>query len=101
MIIYALIANAAAHVISFIRLNQVKAPSRMGVLAFVFINAAIALLFWQNISWAKWPALVFPAIGGLGLLLSTIIRGKGTLIDYIIFLLDVVIVFLVLKNYLL
>lgn len=44
MLIIALIANAIAHIVSFLKLNQVKAPNRMGVLAFVFINAAIVFL---------------------------------------------------------
>lgn len=97
-LIYLLIANAVAHIVSFVKLNQVKAPNAMGVLAFVFINAGIAALLWQGFAWAKWLALAFPFIGGLGLLFTTILKKKGTWIDYIILVLDIFIVALVLMN---
>jgi len=95
------IANAIAHIISYQRLRKVKAPNARGVLAFVFINALIALLFWQGLNWAKWLAFIFPAVGGLALLFGTILKGKGTWIDYVILALDIVIVSLVLNFYIL
>ena len=98
-IIALLVVNAAAHIISFQKLKKAKAPNSMGVLAFVFINALIALLLWQGLSWAKWLVLIFPAVGGLGLLITSILKGKGTWIDYLILVLDIAIVGLVLKQY--
>lgn len=97
-LIYLLIANAVAHIVSFVKLNPVKAPNAMGVLVFVFINAGIAALLWQGFTWAKWLALAFPLIGGLGLLFTTILKKKGTWIDYIILVLDIFIVALVLMS---
>ena len=99
LIITALIANSIAHIISYLQLNRAKAPNSMGVLAFVFINAIIAILIWQNHSWSKWLALIFPLIGGSGLLITTITKGTGKWIDYVILLLDIAIITLVLKNY--
>lgn len=93
------VANAIAHVISYIRLNQAKAPNATGVLGFVFINAIIAVLLYLTFGWVKWLALAFPLIGGLALLTTTILRGKGTWIDYVILVLDIIIVGLVLKYY--
>lgn len=97
-IIYLLIANAIAHIISFVKLKKTNAPNAMGVLAFAFINAMIAFSLWQGFTWVKWLALAFPLIGGLGLLLTTILKKKGTWIDYIILTLDILIVTLMLKN---
>ncbi|NME72666.1 hypothetical protein [Flammeovirga aprica] len=98
-IIALFIANATAHIISFQKLKKVEAPNSTGVLAFVFINALIVLLLWQSFVWAKWPALLFPVLGGFGLFLTTIIKEKGTWIDYVIFLLDIIIISLVLDYY--
>jgi len=98
-IVIALLANTVAHVISYLKLRSIKAPNATGVLVFAIINAAIALLLWQGIDWAKWLALAFPIIGGLGLLTVTILKGKGTWIDYIILVLDIVIITLVLNYY--
>jgi len=100
-IVYLLLANAIAHIISYVKLKQVKAPNTVGVLAFVFINALIAFLLWQGNNWAKWLVLIFPLIGGLGLLVTTILKNKGTWIDYIILILDALIIFLILKNHIL
>lgn len=97
-LIYLLIANAIAHIISFVKLNKIKAPNAMGVLLFVFINAIIAFLLWQGFAWVKWLALAFPLLGSLGLLFTTILKKKGTWIDYIILMLDIFIVSLVLMN---
>lgn len=102
-IIYLLISNAIAHIISFVKLNRRDAmysvsTNAMGVLLFVFINAIIAFLLWQGFAWAKWLAFAFPLIGGLGLLFTTILKKKGTWIDYIILMLDIFIVSLVLMN---
>jgi len=82
------------NVISYIRLNKEEDPGANGVLAFVFINAIIAVLFFLDYDWSKWLALAFPAIGGLGLLMTSLVKGKGTLVDYIIFALDVALVIL-------
>jgi len=100
-IIALLLANAIAHIISFQKLRKVKAPNAMGVLAFAFINLIIALLLWQELGWAKWLALAFPAIGGLGLCTTTIFKGKGTWIDYIILILDIAVLGLIFKHYIL
>ncbi|WP_044213108.1 hypothetical protein [Flammeovirga sp. OC4] len=96
-----LVANAIAHIISFQKLRKAKAPNSAGVMAFVFINAIIAILLLQNVDWAKWLALIFPSLGGFGLLITTIIKGKGTWIDYIILLLDSTIVGLSLNYHIL
>ena len=93
------IANAVAHIISYQMLRQTKAPNASGVFAFVFINTIIAILLWLNLEWVKWLAIIFPSIGGLGLLTTTILKGKGTWIDYVILILDIAIVGLVLNNY--
>ena len=99
LIIWMFIANALAHIISYQKLSKAKAPNKMGVLAFVFINILIAILLWQRFEWAKWVAIVFPIVGGLGLLFTTILKRKGIWIDYTIFVLDIVIVGLVLYNF--
>lgn len=98
-IIALFLANAIAHIISYNNLRKTKSPNANGVLVFVFINALLALLLWQKLSWAKWLALIFPAIGGLGLITTTISKGKGTWIDYVILILDIAIVGLILKHY--
>jgi len=51
------------------------------------------------LDWAKWLALAFPTIGGLGLLTTTILQGKETWIDYLILILDIAVFALVLKHY--
>jgi len=93
------IANAIAHIISYQRLRKVKAPNARGVLAFVFINVIIAILLWQGLGWSKWLALIFPIVGGLGLLITTILKGKGTWVDFVILVLDIAIIGLVLNYY--
>jgi len=100
IIISLLVANAIAHIISFLPLNKVKSPDRYGVLAFVFINAIIAILLWEGISWAKWLALVFPAVGGIGLFITTLAKGNGTWIDYIILVLDILLIGFGVKTFL-
>ena len=99
IIIVLFIANAIAHIISYQRLRQAKAPNAIGVLAFVFIYAIIAVLLWQDLNWSKWLAIIFSAVGSLGLLTTTILKGKGTWIDYVILALDIAIVGLVVKQY--
>ena len=94
-IILALIANLIAHTISFIQLNKVKDPNSKGVLVFVFVNAIIAFLLWQQFDWAKWLALIFPFLGGLALLIGTIAKGRAKWIDYVIIVLDVSVICLV------
>ncbi|MEM7375164.1 MAG: hypothetical protein AAF587_41605 [Bacteroidota bacterium] len=98
-IIAALIANAIAHILSFQKLKQAEDSNATGVLAFVFINALIALFLGLDLSWAKWLAIAFPAIGGLALLITTIVKGKGGWIDYTILGLDMLIIFLTVTNY--
>jgi len=98
-IIALLLVNAVAHIISFQKLKRTKAPNAMGVLVFVFINALIAILLWQGLSWAKWLALIFPAVGGLALFIGTILKGNGAWIDYVILTLDILILALILNYY--
>ncbi len=93
------VINAIAHTISYLKLRQIKALNKTSVLIFVFINTLIAILLWQRLDWAKWTALIFPIAGGLGLLTTTILKGKGTWIDIIILILDIVIVRLVLNHF--
>lgn len=100
-IIIAFIANSVLHIISFLNLKKSKSPNATGVLVFVFINAIIAYLLWKDIEWAKWVAVIFPILGGIGLLMTTIMKGKGQWVDYLIFILDIVIVYLVLNLYIL
>jgi len=97
-IILALIANSIAHIISFIQLNKVQDPNSKGVLVFVFVNAIIALLLWQQFDWAKWLALIFPLLGGLALLIGLIAKGKAKWIDYVIIILDISVICLVILN---
>ena len=87
--------NAISHVISFVKLNKTDDPIKNGVLAFVFINAIIAILLYQGVTWGKYPALIFPMLGGMALLVSTLLKGKGTWIDFVIFGIDVVTIGLV------
>ena len=63
------------------------------------INAIIAFLIYSQLSWAKWLAVFFPTLGVSALLISTILKGKGAFIDYIILLLDVLIIFLTIKHF--
>jgi len=95
------IANAVAHIISYLQLKKNQSPDATGVLVFVFVNAIIAILLWQGMDWAKWLALGFPALGGIALLTTTIFKGKGTWIDFVILVLDIAIIGLVLKHYIL
>ncbi len=92
IIVALFLVNAVAHIISYLKLRKTKAPNSLGVLVFVFINGAIAGLLWQEIAWATWPAIIFPAIGGLGLLFTTILKGKAIWIDYLILVLDITII---------
>ena len=96
-IILLFVANSILHSVSYLKLKQAKASNATGVLVFVFINVIIAFLLWQVMYWAKWLALIFTALGALGLLFTTIFKGKGTWIDYLILILDVVIVVLTIK----
>jgi len=66
-----------------------------GVLAFAGINAILAVLVGLDLSWARWPALILPAVGGLGLTANTILPRKGTPIDFTILGLDISTVVLV------
>lgn len=87
-----LIANAIAHIISFIQLRKAKSPNAIGVLVFAFINGVLAVLLWLGVTWSPWLILAFATIGAIGLLTTTIIPKKGTWIDYVILLLDMAIV---------
>ncbi len=89
-------SNAAAHVGSYRQLVANDRPNRTGVLVFVVINAALAVLVGLDLAWVKWLALIFPLLGGLGLSAATIVPGEGTPIDFVILGLDMVIVAVVL-----
>lgn len=78
IIITCLVLNAIMHVVSFYYLNKQQENSRWGVFAFVLINIIIALLLQMNISWAIYLAIVFPVIGGIGLM-ATLKASKAPL----------------------
>ena len=92
VIVVALLLNALAHVVSFRQLQAEQSPNAPGVGAFVAINTVIAVLLILGQDWAKWLALVFPAIGGAGLFVQTISKGKASTIDWVILVLDVILV---------
>ena len=89
LIVLLLFANSLAHIISFLELNKTKAPNRWGVLAYVFILAALGILILQNTTWAVYPALVFPLIGMIVLGTEVFKNRGGSWIDYVILALDV------------
>jgi len=93
------LANAIAHLASYQKLKSAKDPNAIGVLVFMFINAVLAELVRRDLSWSYWPALLVPAIGGLGLLLTTIVKGKAGWIDYLILVLDIALIILVFTTY--
>lgn len=96
-IIYLLFANALFHLISFMILLKQKSPDKMGVFAFILINAGIGVLLLMGLIWAKWLALIFPVIGFTGLA-STIKKSSvPKLINYAILILDASIVVLVIS----
>lgn len=97
-VIYLLSANAVLHVISFIVLNNRKDPSRFGVIAFAFINVTIALFLLQNLSWANWLALIFPAIGFTGLFLTIKSSKSPRIVDYSILAIDTAIIILMVNK---
>jgi len=101
VIIGLLVANAIAHIISFKKLRDANDNGANGVATFIGINLALSVIIGLGFAWAKWPVLIFPLIGGLGLLLTTVVKGKGSWIDYIILFLDVAIVGIVLNHYIL
>lgn len=90
-LLYLLIANAIAHVVSFNQLYKVNALDAVGVFVFILINVLLAGLLWQALSWAPWLILIFTLIGGTGLLASRFIPKKAQWIDYVILLLDTLI----------
>jgi len=94
-------ANFLAHLISYGRLKQAKSSDAVGVLFFGLLNAITALCLWQRLGWSKWLALAIPMIGGGALLFTKIIKGNGTLIDYIILTLDVIAIILCFKHFIL
>jgi hypothetical protein len=92
IIITCLVLNAVMHVVSFYYLNKQQDNSRWGVLAFVLINMIIALLLQMNFSWAIYLAIVFPAIGGIGLT-ATLKSSKAPLwVDLSILALDLTLI---------
>lgn len=91
-IIYLLIANAIAHIISFAQLRKAKSPNATGVFVFIFVNAILAGLLWLGMAWAPWLVVACAIIGGVGLLTTTLIPKKGTWIDFVILLLDMSII---------
>jgi len=82
------VANAIAHVVSFLQMRSSGAANSAGVLVFAAVNAAVALLLVLDVSWSQWPALIVPIIGGSGLFATPIRSGQGMPIDYTIFGLD-------------
>ena len=64
-----LFGNAAAHFVGFRALRQVDGASThiSAFGAFVVINAALGFLVLAGVGWSEWLAIVFPALGGLGL----------------------------------
>jgi hypothetical protein len=98
IVIYLLFANSVMHIISFIALSRQKAPNRMGVLAFAIINAAVGTLLVQDFSWARWLALIFPAIGFTGLSITIKKSLSPKIVDYTILVLDAAIIILVARK---
>lgn len=96
LIVLLLSLNAISHVFSYKELNEIEDSSADGVLAFAFINAIVAILFVLDYAWSKWLVLAFPAIGVTALFMTTLVQGKGKLVDYIIFVLDITIIGLIL-----
>jgi len=94
-------ANCIAHVVSFLKLKELKSSDASGVIVFAFINAIVALILFLGTSWAKWLALAVPLIGGGALLFTKIIKGQGTWIDYLILILDILAIGLCLKYFIL
>lgn len=92
VIVVALLLNALAHVVSFRQLQANESPNARGVGAFVAINTAIAVLLILGQDWAKWLALIFPAVGGTALFVRTISKGSGKAIDWVILVLDLILV---------
>lgn len=92
LIITLLMANAIAHVISFVQLRKVQSPHATGVFIFIFVNALLAGLVWFNVNWAMYLVLIGAIIGCLGLLITTLLPKKGQWVDYVILLLDISII---------
>jgi hypothetical protein len=92
IVIYLLFANSVMHIVSFIALSRQKASNRMGVLAFAIINAAVGILLIQDFSWARWLALIFPAIGFTGLCITIKKSLSPKIVDYTILGLDAAII---------
>eukprot|EP00542_Grammatophora_oceanica_P000169 CAMPEP_0194071370 /NCGR_PEP_ID=MMETSP0009_2-20130614/88673_1 /TAXON_ID=210454 /ORGANISM="Grammatophora oceanica, Strain CCMP 410" /LENGTH=99 /DNA_ID=CAMNT_0038724689 /DNA_START=617 /DNA_END=913 /DNA_ORIENTATION=+ len=88
-IIWLSVANAVCHLVSYRQLSKAKGPGSTGVLAFVGINAGLAFATAKDVVWAQWPGITLPAIGGLGLFATKLVKGEGKAIDYTIFAIDV------------
>ena len=86
------LANAAAHWVSYNAMKKRKAPGANGVLSFCFVNAGLAIstYHFMEAPWAQKLGMAFPSIGCLGLCTNKLIPGKGTAIDYVVFVLDIV-----------
>jgi len=89
--------NAFAHIISYLIIKKNNSSGAASVLSYAVINASIAALILLNVEWVKWPALILPAIGALGLLATCVKNKGGNWIDYVILILDAVTVGVVLK----
>lgn len=92
---YVFFANAFAHIISFLMLRSKKVSNFYvaGVFAFIFINLGIGILLMQNIGWpwAKYLALIFPAMGGTALSSQMITKkAEGNFLNYFMVFLDVI-----------
>lgn len=83
------IANAIAHIVSGKQLQAAGSPDAKGVFAFTAINVVIALTLILSPYVGLWLALIFPAIGLAGLLITKVLKGQGVAIDYVILVLDV------------
>lgn len=95
LVIGLLLANAVLHVISYFELEHQQSNQRWGALAFVLINALLAALFTRSLIWARYLAIVFPLIGGIGLLTQLKSSKIPKWINYAILIVDAAIVGLV------
>ena len=89
------VINGISHIFFYRKLKRTNEPNPSSALPFVLLYPLFGLLIWLGISWVKWPALIIPILGLLALLLTSILKGKGQIIDYFIAVLDTVIPVLV------
>lgn len=94
VIIVLLIANAIVHLLSFNALNIQKAANRWTVFAFAIINLLLVFFLKMGYPWARYLAIIFPLIGGIGLLTQLSKSTSPKWMDYTILLLDALIIVL-------